>query len=150
MRIIKISTDNEVSVHDFPKGTIQAQNERLRELIGPRGETYEHVLPKRLYTEFGVPNGIMREKGGFVSMLVDGDGISHGLEPNLVGSYLYGTDEHGHPIVGNILLIGEKLEDEGVEFCGISDRRLGLLYPQMEEMAKKARETYGNQSHSCS
>ena len=150
MKIIRISTDNEISVHDFPKGTLQVQNEWLRGLIGPRCELYEHVLPKRLYTEFGVPNGIMREKGGFVGMLVDGDGIIHGLEPNLVGSYLYGTDEHGHPIVGNILLIGERLAGGGVEFCGISDSRFGLLYPRIAEMTEKARETYGNQNHSCS
>ncbi|WP_251205846.1 DUF3846 domain-containing protein [Acetatifactor aquisgranensis] len=150
MKIIRIGTDNEVSAHDFPEGTLQAQNQWLKALIGPRCEIYEHVLPKRLYTEFGVPNGIMRERGSFVSMLVDEDGISHGLEPNLVGSYLYGTDEHGQPIVGNILLIGEKIADGGIEFCGISDRRFELLYPQMEEITRKAREVYGNHNHSCS
>ena len=150
MKIIRISTDNEISVHDFPEGILQIQNAQLRKLIGSRCEIYEHVLPRRLYTDLGVPNGIVRENGGFVSMLIDEDGISHGLEPNLVGSYLYGTDEHGHPIVGNILLIGERIACGSIEFCGISDRRIGLLYPQMEEITKKAREVYGNHNYSCS
>ena len=48
MKIIRISTDNEISVHDFPEGSYSEQNQVLRELIGPRCVLYEHVMPKRL------------------------------------------------------------------------------------------------------
>ena len=33
-KIIKVSTDLEVTVHDFPQGTIREQNRQLCELIG--------------------------------------------------------------------------------------------------------------------
>jgi len=140
MRIIRISTDNEISVHDFPEGSRSEQNRRLRELIGPNCEVLEHVLPKRLYTELMVPGKVMRERGGFVSMLVDEDGIAHELDRNMAGSYLYETDKHGWPILGNILFVGERLADDGVEFCGISPKRFEVLYQQLKEITEKARE----------
>lgn len=34
MKIIRITTDLEMTVHDFPEGTHEAQNHVLRELIG--------------------------------------------------------------------------------------------------------------------
>lgn len=139
MQIIRISTDNEISIHDFPAGNRSEQNRILRELIGPRCETLEHVLPKRLYTEFMVPKSVVREKGGFVSMLVDEDGIAHELERNRVGSWLYETDKHGWPILGNILFVGEKLADGGVDFCGILPKRFEVLYQQLKELIEKER-----------
>lgn len=51
MNLIKISTDLELSVHGFPTGTHEEQNNKLRELIGNDCRLYEHVMPKRLYTE---------------------------------------------------------------------------------------------------
>ena len=138
MQIIRISTDNKISVHDFPSGSLQEQNQALRELIGPRCEMLEHVLPKRLYTDLMVPRKVMRENGGFVSMLVDEDGAAHGLDINTAGSWLYETDRHGWPILGNILFTGEKLADGGVEFCGISPKRFEVLYRQLKEITEKA------------
>lgn len=139
MKMIKITTDNEISVHDFPEGTYREQNEVLRGMIGPRCELYEHVMPKRLYTEFGGSNRAGREKGSCVSMLVDEEGAFHDLDINIVGSYLYETDKHGNCIVGTILIIGEQWTSEGIEFCGISEQQFRLLYPQLEKLAEKAR-----------
>ena len=34
MKIIRITTDLEMTVHDFPEGTHEEQNHELRELIG--------------------------------------------------------------------------------------------------------------------
>lgn len=50
MKLIKISTDLELTVHDFPTGTHSEQNDYLRGLIGNDCELYEHVMPERLYT----------------------------------------------------------------------------------------------------
>ncbi len=39
-----------------------------------------------------------------------------GLPPNLLGSYLYGTQTHGQPIVGNIVILklGRYVGEPGV------------------------------------
>lgn len=140
MKIIKITTDNEISVHDFPAGTCQEQNEAIRRMIGPRCELYEHVMPKRLYTELGGSNRVGREKGSCVGMLVDEEGLSRDMDVNTVGSYLYEADKHGNCIVGTILIIGEQWTNEGIDFCGISEQQFGLLYPKLEKLVKKARD----------
>lgn len=42
MKIIKISTGLEMSVHEFPIGTIREQNKALCELIGNSCDLVEH------------------------------------------------------------------------------------------------------------
>lgn len=139
MKIMRITTENEISVHDFPMGDYQEQNLVLRRLIGSRCEMIEHVMPKRLYTDFGGSHKVGEEKGSCVSMLIDEDGRYHELPVNLVGSYLYETDKHGYPIVGNILIIGEYRKGEGIGFCGLSKEQFELLYPRFDELVKKVR-----------
>ena len=58
MKIIRITTDLEMTVHDFPEGTHEAQNHVLRELIGNDCRIYEHVMPERLYTSLKMKNRI--------------------------------------------------------------------------------------------
>ena len=140
MKIIRITTENEISVHEFPEGSYAMQNHTLRELIGPRCEIYEHVMPNRLQKELGGLNKVGKEKGSCVSMLIDEDGLYHDLDDNVVGSYLYETDKHGHVIVGNILIVGEVWTGDGIDFCGISDIQFNLLYLKLEELTKKARD----------
>lgn len=94
MKIIKISTELEMTIHDFPEGTMRKQNKVLCELIGNGCDIVEHVMPKRA---------------------------------NLIGSYLYEYDKHGCPILGNILFIGEKMGNSGVDFCGISEENFDRL-----------------------
>lgn len=138
MKIIRISTENEISTHEFPEGDYFNQNKTLRELIGPKCELYEHVMPNRLYSRLGGSNKVGRERGSCVSMLIDEEGLYHDLKINMIGSFLYETDRHGHPIVGNILIVGEAWESDGVDFCGMSEQQYELLYPQLELMAKEA------------
>ena len=141
MNLIRISTDLEMTVHDFPSGSYSEQNEALRKYIGSTCETYEHVMPKRLYTVLGGSNKVTKEPGNCIGMLVDGEGILRDLDTNIVGCYLYETDKHGCPIVGNILIIGETWNVDGIDFCGISEQQFNLLYPKLEELVKKARES---------
>lgn len=138
--MIKITTDNQISVLDFPEGTISEQNEKLRGLIGPGCRCVEHVAPKRLYTVLGAIRKRIDVPGETVGMLVDEEGYFQKLDVNLVGSYLYETDRHGNPILGNILIIGEMYEHCGISFCGINDEQFEILYPQLEELTEKARE----------
>ncbi len=140
MQIIRISTANEISIHDFPNGSYSEQNRVLRELIGLCCELYEHVMPKRLYRELRASNKVGKKKGSCVSMLIDEKGLYHDLEVNLVGSYLYETDKHGCAIVGNILIVGEAWGRDGIDFCGISEDQFHLLFPKLKELAEKARD----------
>lgn len=66
-------------------------------------EWVEIVRPKRL------PHGYV--------MLVDEMGMYTDKKPNLLGCFLYGTDIHGSPIIGDILIVCEKECD----LCGLSD-----------------------------
>ena len=116
MKLIKISTDMELSIHDFPDGNHSKQNRELRELIGNGCNLYEHV------------------PGQCVSMLIDEEGRLKENVPNLIGSYLYKTDEHGNPIMGNILFVGEEWTGDGIDFCGIEEETFKLLELELNNM----------------
>lgn len=135
MKLIKISTDLEMTIHEFPKGSYEKQNKVLRELIGNECEMYEHVMPRRLYTELHQKNHPTKIPGQCVSMLIDEEGLlKKGMVPNLVGSYLYETDIHGNPIMGNVLFVGEKWSESGVDFCGIEETVFKELEAQLNIM----------------
>ena len=83
MKIIKVSTELEMSVHEFPSGTIREHNKALCELIGNGCDLVEHVMPKRLYTELKMP---------CLEVLVDDQWVKTRMEMNLAREwYLVGT-----------------------------------------------------------
>lgn len=43
-KIIKVSTDLEVTVHDYPEGMLETQNRQLCELIGDGCDMVENVM----------------------------------------------------------------------------------------------------------
>lgn len=141
MKLIKISTDLELSVHEFPDGTHEEENQFLRELIGNNCHSYEHVMPDRLYTELHMFDCPSQIPGQCVSMLTDGEGRLKENVPNLIGSYLYRTEQHGCPIVGNILFVGEKLGEDGIDFCGIEDSVFELLELELNNLVFSMRAT---------
>lgn len=134
MKLIKISTDLELSVHEFPDGTYEEQNQFLRELIGNGCDIYEHVMPDRLYTDLRMFDHPSKIPGQCVSMLVDEEGRSKENVPNLIGSYLYRSDQHGCPIMGNILFVGEEWGRDGINFCGIEDSVFELLELELNNL----------------
>lgn len=134
MKLIKISTDLELSVHEFPDGTHEEQNQFLRELIGNKCSIYEHVMPDRLYTELHMFNHPSKIPGQCVSMLIDEEGRLKENVPNLIGSYLYRTEQHGCPIMGNILFVGEEWSGDGIDFCGIEDSVFELLELELNNL----------------
>lgn len=142
MKIIRISTDLELSVHEFPKGSHASQNEFLRGLIGNGCKLCQHVMPKRLYTELHQSNRPTKVQGQCVSMLVDEEGLlKDKVVPNLIGSYLYETDRHGCPIVGNILFVGEVWSRDGIDFCGIEESVFKTLELQLNNMVYAMKAT---------
>lgn len=129
MKIIRINTELDLSVHEFPEGNYSQQNEAIRELIGNGCSTYGHVMPRRLYTVLEMADHPTAVSGECVSMLVDEEGLSKEISPNLIGSFLYETDRHGYPIMGNVLFVGEELGDDGIDFCGIEES----VFKQLEQ-----------------
>lgn len=140
MKIIRITTDLELTEHEFPERSITDQNKFLTELIGNGCDIYEHVMPERLYTNFHVKNCPMKVPGQCVSMLVDEEGALKENIPNLIGSYLYVSDRHGYPIMGNILFVGEKWTPDGIDFCGIEDSAFEQLKHQLLNLISIASE----------
>lgn len=144
MKIIKINTNLELTTHEFPEGSIQEQNDALRDLIGDGCGIYERVMPRRLYTDLHMEAHTTMIPGQCVSMLVDGEGLfKDSISLNPVGCYLYGTDKHGCPIVGDILFVGEKWADDGINFCGIAGDVFEVLEAQLKDMAQKMKQTKG-------
>lgn len=80
------------------------------------GCSYEIVYPKGLGNEY--------------FMLVDSNGVQKELDINIFGSYLYGSLEHGIPIVGPIYILKNKSGD----FEGLSDESILEFQKQFNEL----------------
>lgn len=137
MRIIRVTTQNEISVHEYPA---IRENEILQMLIGNDCSMFEHVMPRRLYQRYGAISEVTRTPGEAIAMLVDEEGLLKTNQVNLLGSMLYETDKHGSPIVGNILIVGKKWFNSGISFCGIEDKQFEKIYPQLERALNRIKE----------
>ncbi len=137
--IIKVSTNLEVSTHTFPEGTLEEQRRQLCALIGNGCTMLEMVRPRRLY---GNSAGelehtleiLEKGKSKAVGMLVDEEFLCRDNKPeiNMIGSYLYESDKHGSPILGNILFVGLAYgKDGGIDFTGIEEEIFKKLYEQL-------------------
>ena len=67
-------------------------------------------------------------------MLIDEEGRLKENVPNLIGSYLYRTEQHGCPIMGNILFVGEEWGADDIDFCGIEDSVFELLELELNNL----------------
>ena len=137
-KLVRVSTDLQVTIHDYPEGSYQIQNKALRKLIGNDCDLYESVSPKRLYSRVKIGKK-MEKEGHRMVMLVDEEGLLKSLESNILGSWLYETDKHGYPIAGNILFVGTKYTGMGIDFCGISEDAAESLKKEFEEQIAKGK-----------
>ena len=87
MKTLKITTDNKIRMIDIDMSDCKAIRKEL-------GGYFETVHTKLMYEYYKAP----------VIMLVDQEGRCKCLPLNVVGSYFYGTQEHGDPIAGDVLL----------------------------------------------
>jgi hypothetical protein len=71
-------------------------------------------------------------------MLCDDEGLLKNLDPNLLGSYLYGYFHHGNPIVGDILLMKDGEED----LEDMTDKEAILLQKSIIKTLKNILEEY--------
>ena len=54
-------------------------------------------------------------------MVVNEEGLLHKLPLNAFGSILYGTQIHGCPIVGDIVIMKEDMVVDGLDFVELTD-----------------------------
>ena len=134
MSIIRVSVNGKVSIHEVTNEEYLEFNEELYGLVGNGCSYLEHVMPKRLYKKLHHSNN---PYAGGVSMLVDEEGCLKPNKTNIIASWLYETDKHNMPIMGNVLFVGETFGDNGICFCGLDKEVEEKLYLQLTELAKK-------------
>ena len=107
MKGLVITTENKMQVREF--------NEPAYETIGKAvGGWIEVVHPK------GLP--------GPFCMVVNEEGLLHGLPLNLFGCILYDTVRHGNPIVGDIVILKEGFTTPGErDFIGLDEDDIKFL-----------------------
>lgn len=96
MKTVKVTTNNTVSVIDIDFDNFR----EIQKTIGGHFETV-HTLQMEKY--FGDPS---------IIMLVDEEGLLKSFPMNFFGSLMYGLLDHGHPIVGDLILakiVGEDI-----------------------------------------
>lgn len=139
-KMILITTDDQVKKLEYPEDLGSWKN--LIAYIGNKCDLLERVQPNRLYTEIGAGFEIKKVPGSKVSMLVDEEFLYHcdKTKLNKIASYLYETDLHGYPILGNALIIGEKYGNAGIEFCGMSEEQFDLVFSKLTELGKRFKD----------
>lgn len=131
MKIIRVTPDMEITEHDIPEGA--GQYKAICDLIGGGCTLYESVWPRRLYNDWGFEARPTRVQGQSITMLVDEEFIYHNLQEfNPAGSWLYETELHGNPIMGNILFAGQKWEDGAIDICSIEERTAQQLEESLQ------------------
>ena len=104
---IVITPDMQIRVEDF--------GEPLHETVGAVvGSHIEHSLPKGLPAPY--------------CMIVNGKGRLKGLQENPIGCELYGTPEHGQPIVGTIVLMKDGIVKGESDIVGLTDEDIDELF----------------------
>lgn len=97
---IVVTTDLEIRIEEF--------SDPLYKTVGSAvGGYIEHVKPARLRHPY--------------CMIVNEEGRLLDLPLNYVGSYFYGTDQHGEPIVGNIVIMKDGYRGGEPDIVGLND-----------------------------
>lgn len=100
MKGIVVTTDLEIRIEEF--------SDPLYKTVGSAvGGYIEHVKPARLRHPY--------------CMIVNEEGRLLALPLNYVGSYFYGTDQHGEPIVGNIVIMKDGYRNGEPDIVGLDD-----------------------------
>ena len=95
-----VTTDLEIRIEEF--------SDPLYKTVGSAvGGYIEHVKPARLRHPY--------------CMIVNEEGRLLDLPLNYVGSYFYGTDQHGEPIVGNIVIMKDGYRGGEPDIVGLND-----------------------------
>lgn len=101
MKGIVITTKYEMRVQEFSEPACESIGEAV-------GGWIEVVRPVRLRRPY--------------CMIVNEEGRLLNLPTNAFGSFLYGTDKHGSPIVGDIVLLKDGINSDGeLDLLGLTE-----------------------------
>ena len=118
MKGVVVTTDLDIRVEDFA--------DPLYKTVGAAVDGYiEHVRPIRLEEPF--------------CMIVNEEGRLRGLPRNLTGSFLYGTDIHCEPIVGNIVIMKDGYRNGEPDIVGLTDEEIERVQSSMSTLLKSLR-----------
>ena len=107
MKGIVITTKYEMRVQEFSEPAYKSIGEAV-------GGWIEVVHPVRL--------------GRPYCMVVNEEGLLRNLPMNVLGSFLYGTDNHGSPIAGDIVLLREGINSDGeYDLLGLTEQDIEYL-----------------------
>lgn len=107
MKGIVITTKNEMRVQEFS----MPAHKSIGEAVGGWIEIVRPVRLKRPYC-----------------MIVNDEGALLNLQMNSFGSFLYGTDYHGNPILGDIVLLKEGINSDGeLDILGLDEQDIKHL-----------------------
>lgn len=118
MKGIVITTKNAMRVQEFSSPAYLSIGDAV-------GGWMEIVHPKRLKRPY--------------CMIVNDEGLLRNLPLNAFGSLLYGTDYHGVPIVGDIVLIKEGINSNGeCDLVGLDEQDIQNLGAMVSAMSSGA------------
>lgn len=117
MKGIIITTENKVEIKDF--------DEPLYKSVGAAvGGHIELVHPIGLADPY--------------VMIVNEEGLIYELPLNVLGCVLYGTHNHGQPIVGDIVVMKTGWTDDGPDIVGLEDQECAELAATFDACFKEA------------
>lgn len=117
-------------------------------VVTTKGEIYHREFQEPLHRSAGEVVGghieFVRPSrlGKPYCMIVNEEFLLQGLPVNPVGCYLYATDEHGHPICGNIII----MKEHGEDIINLDPAELRLICGYMK-MIKEAAAIYHKENH---
>ena len=113
MKGILINTKNEMRVKEFSEPAHRSIGDAV-------GGWIEIVRPVRLERPY--------------CMIVNEEGTLINLPRNSFGSFLYGTDYHGNPILGDIVVLKEGINSDGeIDILGLDDQDIKYLCDMVSE-----------------
>lgn len=113
MKGVVVTTDEKVEIRDFGEPLYMTVGEAV-------GGHIEVVHPRHL--------------GRPLVMIVNEEGLQLRLDLNIHGSILYGTHEHGSPIVGNIVIMKEGFVNGEPDIVGLTDEEATEICVFFEKM----------------
>ena len=124
MKAITVTTDNIISIVEV-KSNGSPLYKQMNEAVGGY---YENVYPRRL-------------KEGFV-MVVNEEGLLKELPLNIVGSYLYESDKHGQPIVGNVIILKLGHFQGEPDVVGLTDDEANEIMKDLLKIVEKLKGAF--------
>jgi len=109
--------------------------------------TKNHIQAKSIQLKDGLLlEGLQEIVGGWVEivhplsldepycMIVNEDGLLRGLEVNPIASLLYGTLEHGYPIVGDVAIMKDGYRCGEPDIVGLNKNEIRGICTRLEQL----------------